>query len=286
MTLATKFITYSKGHKSLIKSRPSFVPYLGGGMGVKLYLEARGVKINKTIGNTFDFDFTFATSTALSQTKIKEYSDKMYAVMNPHVRGFLRTLPDGYVLEIARYEPKAKVPIKATGKTAYYVIQFRIKAPRDQEFSDFVDCTLAYVPGISRDHLNHPFSKFYGLPIERLKYLHRDVLVVLAGSFVYEGILKRNPLTGDNPEKGLKNTARIVALNKLHTGKIAPKVKLLVKAIRNKKVRKATTTAASILKRIAGKKYLVSLKKNHVVSLLKTSKTIKKVQLTKRKTNV
>lgn len=259
MTIDEKFIKYCKRHKELIKNHAEFVPYMGGGMGVKMYLEARGVKVPPLVAKTFDFDFTFAVHKKLRLEDVPIQTAAMFSVMYPHVTGFVATL-SGYTMKIASYEVNGPKTIPATGKIAYHVVQFKLKGPRDTEYKDFVDCTLAFVPGMSRSHLSHEYSLTYGLPIEKIQYLHRDVLIVLAGSFVYAGIKSRNPLGKNNPEKGLKNTARIKALNSLHKTSISNKVGSLVRAIDLKKMSKAKQTAVSIIRHISRTKGIQSPK--------------------------
>jgi hypothetical protein len=152
---------------------------------------------------------------------------------------------------VSDFIPDIKV-LPATGKTVYHVSQFRIQFPGQKAPMDFVDSTLAYVPGSSRDDLHPVYSRMYGLPIERLKKLYDSVLTVLAGSFVYPGIKPRNPLTGNNPEKGQKNVSRIGALQNL-----APKnVKLVrnfVQRIKKRDVSGAKRNAQKIIKNIKSK---------------------------------
>jgi hypothetical protein len=116
---------------------------------------------------------------------------------------------------------------------------------------DFVDSTLAYVPGISREHLHLPYTRLYGIPMERLKYMYRNVAVVLAGSFVYPGIKNRNPLTGNRPEKGLKNTARLSTLFRIKKKSYGNgTVQNFIKKIYNKNVEGARLRARQIINAI------------------------------------
>jgi len=97
---------------------------------------------------------------------------------------------------------------------------------------DFVDTTLAHVPGMSREHIHHVYSRSFGMPIERLKTMYRNVLAVLAGSFATKdpALKSRNPLTGNRAEKGLKNTARLVTLIRANAQSSTP-ARALVNAI-------------------------------------------------------
>ena len=251
------FIKYCRKNRALLRVyRNLFVPELGGGMGVKLYLEARGKPAPKKVIDTKDFDFTFAVPHRLSKREALRRGQIMKTLMYKHVTGFVSWLNRTYTRTNARlivsdFIPDIKV-LPATGKTVYHVSQFRIQFPGQKAPMDFVDSTLAYVPGSSRDDLHPVYSRMYGLPIERLKKLYDSVLTVLAGSFVYPGIKPRNPLTGNNPEKGQKNVSRIGALQNL-----APKnVKLVrnfVQRIKKRDVSGATRNAEKIIKNIKSK---------------------------------
>jgi hypothetical protein len=81
--------------------------------------------------------------------------------------------------------------------------------------------------------------------------MYRDVLVVLAGSFIYKKILPRNPLGKNNPEKGLKNTARVSELQKVKTSPKTVKTTEFLKAIRAKSKSVALSKARAILRNIA-----------------------------------
>jgi hypothetical protein len=251
------FIKYCRKNRTLLRVyRNLFVPELGGGMGVKLYLEARGKPAPKKVIDTKDFDFTFAVPKRLSYREASRRALTMKTIMYKHVTGFVSWLNRTYTRTNARIIVNDFVPdiklIPATGKIVYYVSQFRIQFPGQPKPMDFVDSTLAYVPGSSREDLHPVYSRMYGLPIERLKKLYDSVLTVLAGSFVYAGIKPRNPLTGKNPEKGQKNVSRLGALQNL-----APKnvklVRNLIRRIKNRDVSGATRNAVKIIKNIKSK---------------------------------
>jgi len=237
-----KFLKYCKTHKTLMRPNKNFVISLGGGMAVKLYLESRGVDpLPKKVANTTDFDFTFAVSHPLTDAGVDKYSLEMYHIMYNFMKGFIR--PDQ--LRIKSYPRKSSIP--ATGKKTYHVIQFK-----DAKGEDFVDCTLAYIPGTSRTDINTPLSSKFGLPMKKLKYMYKDVLVVLAGSFIYKKILPRNPLGKNKPEKGLRNTARVAALQKLKVSSPKTiKTSEFIKAIRAKNKKTALTKARGIIRNIA-----------------------------------
>ena len=247
------FIKYCRRNRALLRIyRNLFVPELGGGMGVKLYLEARGKPAPKKVTDTKDFDFTFAVPKRLGQREAKRRALLMKTIMYKHVTGFISWLNRTYTRTNARiivsdFVPDIKV-LPATGKTIYQVTQFRIQFPTGQPM-DFVDATLAYVPGSSHDDIHPVYSRMYGLPIERLKKLYDAVLAVLAGSFLYPGVKPRNPLTGNNPEKGQKDVSRLGALQNL-----APKnvslVRNLIRRIKKRDVSGAKRNAAMLIKNI------------------------------------
>lgn len=191
VVMVDDFLSYCKRHPSLLRWRPRFKLYLGGGMAVKLYLMSLNKPVPREVGKTRDFDFTFAVDHPLTEDEVAKYSLEMYNIMYNFVKGFTR--PDA--LQIKSYERKSLIP--ATGKRTYHVIEFG---------KDFVDCTLAYVPDARRVLL-----KQYGLPISA--HLYNDVLAVLAGSFVYKKIKPRNPIVGERKEKGIRNLARVKALS-------------------------------------------------------------------------
>jgi hypothetical protein len=242
------FIKYCKKNRSLLKSYPGyFVPELGGGMGVKLYLEARGVRAPRKVLNTKDFDFTFAVP-----NKIRDWRRRfevMKTIMSRQVFGFISWLNRTYTNTGARISLREFIPdiqdVPATKKHVYKVCQFRIQFP-GKEPMDFVDCTLAYVPGTSREDLHPLYSKMYGLPILRLEKLYKSVAIVLAGSFVYPGIKGRNPIYGNNPEKGQKDVARLGALQNLAPRNVKI-VRNLIDKIKRRNVKGAQINANKII---------------------------------------
>jgi len=241
------FLKYCKTHKVLTRPHRHFVVSLGGGMAAKLYIMSRGVDpLPKKVANTTDFDFTFAVNRPLTEAGVERYSLEMYEIMYNFLKGFIR--PDK--LRISSYTRKSHIP--ATGKRTYHVVQFK-----DSKGEDFVDCTLAYIPGTSRTNINTPLSRKFGLPMKKLKYMYKDILVVLAGSFVYKKIMPRNPLGKNKPEKGLRNTARVGALRKLkETPTRTVKTSVFLKAIRAKNKSLALTKARGIIRSIADKKII------------------------------
>ena len=234
------FAQYCMRHKRLAYPNKNFTIYLSGGMAVKLYLKDKGVDpIPKKVASTKDYDFVFAVHHPLTEKEVERYSLAMYNFMYNFIKGYVR--PDQ--LKIKSYTRKSFIP--ASGKRTYHVVQFK-KA----DGGDFVDCTLSYVPNFTRHQVNSEFARKYGLPIKRLRYMYKEILTVLAGSFVYKKILPRNPLGKNNPEKGLRNVARVKALRKLRGSK-TPQTTEFLKAIQDKKKKAALTKARSIIKEIA-----------------------------------
>lgn len=255
-SLPQLFVAYCKTHRRLTRQYGGFVPYLGGGMAVKLYLEARAVRAPAKVRNTSDFDFTFGVPRPLrSKVDISNRIFGMRQVMSRHVSGFITWLNKEYKatgakLVVVDFVPPIRV-LPATGKTVYQVISYKLQFPGMAKPIDFVDSTLAYVPGISREHLHLQYTRLYGIPMERLKYMYRNVAVVLAGSFVYPGIKNRNPLTGNRPEKGLKNTARLSALLRIKKKSYGNgTVKNFIKKIVHKNVDGARLRAQQIINAI------------------------------------
>jgi hypothetical protein len=255
-SLPQLFVAYCKTHRRLTRQYGGFVPYLGGGMAVKLYLEARALRAPAKVRNTSDFDFTFAVPRRLrSRIDISNRIFAMRQIMSRHVSGFITWLNKEYKatgakLVVVDFVPPIRV-LPATGKTVYQVISYKLQFPGMSKPIDFVDSTLAYVPGISREHLHLPYTRLYGIPMERLKYMYRNVAVVLAGSFVYPGIKNRNPLTGNRPEKGLKNTARLSTLLRIKKKSYGNgTVQNFIKKIYNKNVEGARLRARQIINAI------------------------------------
>jgi hypothetical protein len=234
------FVHYCKAHKRLAYPNKNFTIYLSGGMAVKLYLMDKGVDpIPKKVSSTKDYDFVFAVHHPLTEKEVEKYSLAMYNFMYKFISGFVR--PDQ--LKIKSYKRKSFIP--ASGKRTYHVVQFK-KA----DGSDFVDCTLTYLPNFTHHQVNSAFAQKYGLPIKRLRYMYKEILTVLAGSFIYKKILPRNPLGKENPDKGQKNVARVKALRKLSNSK-TPQTTEFLKAIQDKKKKLALTKARAIIREIA-----------------------------------
>ena len=234
------FAQYCMRHKRLAYPNKNFTIYLSGGMAVKMYLMDKGVDpIPKKVASTKDYDFVFAVHHPLTEKEVERYSLAMYNFMYNFIKGYVR--PDQ--LKIKSYTRKSFIP--ASGKRTYHVVQFK-KA----DGGDFVDCTLSYIPKFTRHEVNSEFARKYGLPIKRLRYMYKEILTVLAGSFVYKKILPRNPLGKENPEKGLRNVARVKALRKLRDTK-TPQTTEFLKAIQEKKKKAALTKARAIIREIA-----------------------------------
>lgn len=254
------FVDYSRRRRTLIRPYGGFVMYLGGGMAVKLYLAARRVKVPVKVVDTKDFDFTFAVHKPLSQSGVAARVFAMRKIISGHVAGFVAWLNREYKTTNAQVVVSSMIPtfkvFPPTGKRVYQVISFKLQFPGVKKAVDFVDATLAYVPGIDRRFIHLEYSRLYGIPIERLRHQYRNVLSVLAGSFVLKdpALRSRNPLTGNRPEKGLKNTARLLALVKARALKPRQRgtgmVRDFLKRIKARNVEGARRRARQIIKNI------------------------------------
>jgi hypothetical protein len=207
------FLEYTKNTKSLLKPHPSqFVMFLGGGMAVKLYLEARGIKAGAP---TNDFDFKFALPRVLrSKKQVERYSEIMKQIMFRHVSGFIRFLKRRGINASMEFKEIEGVPLDRPGggdsalrKKVYKVYNYTIVMPSGKRH-ELIDTSLVVVPKITRRHISLKWSRKFGLPIQTLTYLWKDTLYVLAGSFVIDTIKLRNPINGAKKEKGIKNAIR------------------------------------------------------------------------------
>jgi hypothetical protein len=240
------------------------VHYLSGGMAVKLFLHAQRITPNARVKTTSDFDFVFAVPNKLSAHGVTTKFNAMDRLMSRHVNGFSAWLTQKYkipslITKSVLVPPVTYNPI--TRKKIYKVIQFKIEIP-GMKPEGLVDATLTYIPGVRRDQLFHKYTAAFGMPIQRVKYMYKGVLSVLAGSFSSfamknSSLASRNPLTGSRAEKGLKNAARVSNLIKAQTSATTAAQKL-VKHIKEGNVRQAYRAA------------------NRVIKNLKASETIKK----------
>ena len=205
------FVKYTRNTKTLLKPHPSqFVMFLGGGMAVKLYLRARGIKTAKTS----DFDFKFAVPHVLKTKKqVEKYSNMMRIIMYRHVSGFVRFLNRNGIPASMEFKEVEGVPIDKPGglethkKKVYKVYNYSIVTPGGRKH-ELVDTSLVVIPGITRKHISLKWSRKFGMPIQTLTRLWKDTLYVLAGSFVVDTIKLRNPINGAKKEKGIKNAMR------------------------------------------------------------------------------
>jgi hypothetical protein len=252
------FVEYSKTQRRLLRPYGGFIPYLGGGMAVKLYLEARAIKAPPKVLQTTDFDFTFAVPKRLT-TKMDVVARVigMRKVMTTHLEGFVTWLGRSFGVRpqivVKDFVPPVRL-LPTTGKRIYQVISYGLQFPGVAKPVDFVDTTLAHVPGMSREHIHHVFSRSFGMPIERLKTMYKNVLAVLAGSFVTKdpSLKSRNPLTGNRAEKGIKNTARLATLIKANA-KTTVHARGLVNAIRRNNTKNAYKKARLVIKNLSRK---------------------------------
>lgn len=243
-SLQELFVQYTRNTTRLVKPYRDFIQFLGGGMAIKLYLEARGIQAVETT----DFDFKFAVPSPLkTQEEIDTKSKKMFEIIYSHLKSFVRTVP-GSVLT---WRELTGVPLDKPGlsgqkdeKKVYRVFTFLLNG------KEFADASLVVYPGITRDtHLSRKWTLYFGMPIEKLRYMWSDTLYLLAGSFTKKSIMLRNPINGDKKEKGIKNAIRVG-----HLSFLAPKGDKVIKlarqlvldiAIRNKK--RATETSRKII---------------------------------------
>jgi hypothetical protein len=206
------FVKYTRNTKTLLKPHPSqFVMFLGGGMAVKLYLRARGIKTAKTS----DFDFKFAVPHTLrTKNQIEKYSNMMRNIMYRHVSGFVRFLNRNGIPASMEFKEVEGVPIDKPGgleahkKKVYKVYNYTIVTSGGRRRHELVDTSLVVIPGITRKHISLKWSRKFGMPIQTLTRLWKDTLYVLAGSFVIDTIKLRNPINGAKKEKGIKNAIR------------------------------------------------------------------------------
>lgn len=235
-SIQNEFVEYTKRTTRLIKPYRDFIQFLGGGMAIKLYLEARGIR---TV-DTSDFDFKFAVPKALmTQKEVDEKSQKMFEIMYEHMKGFGKPFTWRELKGVPLDSPG-----KRDGKLVYKVFTFSVQG------QDIVDTSLVVYPGITRAHLSRQWTMYFKMPIEKLYYMWHDTLALLAGSFTKKSIMLRNPINGDKREKGIKNAIRVGHLSFLTSkqGKIVQLARQLVLdiAMRNKK--RATVSSKSILR--------------------------------------
>lgn len=254
--LAALFVEYSKKQRRLIRPYGGFIVYLGGGMAVKLYMEARAIQAPRKVLDTQDFDFTFAVPKRLtSKIQVAARAYAMKKVMTMHVNGFVRWLEHTYrvrpQIHIKEFVPPVKY-LPTTKKYVYQVVSYALQFPGTAKPIGFVDATLSYVPGIQREHVHPTFSKYFGLPIERLKYQTKNILAVLAGSFATKdpALKSRNPLVGNRSEKGLKNTARLAALLRSAKGRPQPVVQRFIQNIQKGRKKNAFKRAKLVLRKL------------------------------------
>lgn len=256
--LPALFVEYSKTQRRLLRPYGGFIPYLGGGMAVKLYLEARAIKAPPKVLNTTDFDFTFAVPQRItSKMGVAMRVVAMRKVMTEHLEGFVTWLGRSFgvrpQITVKDFVPPVRL-LPTTGKRIYQVISYGLQFPGVAKPVDFVDTTLAHVPGMSRQLIHHVFSRSIGMPIERLKTMYKNVLAVLAGSFATKdpSLKSRNPLTGNRSEKGLKDTARLASLINANA-KSNVHARGLVSAIRRSNVKNASKQARLVIKNLSRK---------------------------------
>ena len=254
--LPALFVEYSRKQQRLTRPYGGFVIYLGGGMAVKLYLEARAIRAPPKVLQTTDFDFTFSVPRQIrSQIGVRLRVDVMRKIMTTHLAGFTAWLGRFYGVRpqivVKDFVPPVSL-LPSTGKRVYHVVSYAFKFPGVAKPVDFVDTTLAHVPGLTREHIHYFYTRQFGMPIERLKYLSKGVLAVLAGSFATKdpALKSRNPLIGNRSEKGLKNAARLASLIKVKGSRPSTVVRTFVQNIQQRKIGAAFRHARQVLKNI------------------------------------
>lgn len=222
-SLQDMFIKYTSGTKRLLRPyrADGMTLFLTGGMAIKLYLGARHANISKRVADTSDFDFKCAVPESLkTERSIESHALAMKRIMTGHMVGFVKYLVDTCGLPTILIIKEVKgAPLQKAGgpsiKKLYKVYNFAIQLGPKSPVEELVDVSLVVYPSIGRDHLNLKFSRMFGMGIPKLKYLWKDTVRLLAGSFVDPLIKLRNPIYGNKKEKGLKNTHRIRNLSKL-----------------------------------------------------------------------
>ena len=251
------FIEYSKSHTDLTRQRRDFVHYLSGGMAVKLFLRSQKISPNVRTKSTTDFDFVFAVPNKLSNSEMKLKFNAMDRMMSKHVNGFGKWMLMKHKIPATITKEILVPPVRVnpiTKKEIYKVIQYKIEIV-GMKPEGLVDTTLAYIPGVRRYQLLDKYTAKFGMPIQRLKYLYKGVLTVLASSFSSfaaknTSLGSRNPLTGSRKEKGLKDTARIANLMRAQS-RASTAAQKLVKHIKSGNVQQAYKEANRVLKNLA-----------------------------------
>jgi len=260
------FAEYSKRTRALIKPYGNMVIFCTGGMAIRTYLASRGLPLATKIRRTADYDFTFALPTVVkSKAELATYANQMRKIMTNHIGLFLNYLNRKYKgadaqLKISQFvrspydNPRMQVP--STKRRIYQVYSFQVILGNGETI-DLADAALAVYPDASRKMLHPEFSKRLGIPIQRLRYQLKDELAILAGSFLYSGIIsKRNPLTGKK-EKGEKDVARVRALIKVvnsskvkyaNLKNVSVKTKNFLTAISKKNLKMAKERARNVEK--------------------------------------
>jgi len=251
------FIQYSKSHPALIRQRKDFIHYLSGGMAVKLFLHTQKITPNVRTKTTSDFDFVFAVPNKISNSEVKLKFNAMDRMMTRHVNGFQKWLFEKYKVPAVITKEDLVPPVRynpISKKQIYRVLQYKIQLI-GMKPEGLVDATLTYVPGVRRYQLLDKYTAKFGMPIQRLKYLYKGVMTILASSFSSIAITdpslgSRNPLTGSRKEKGLKNTARIANLMRAQT-RASTAAQKLVKHIKSGNTQQAYKEANRVIKNLA-----------------------------------
>ena len=239
-SLQEMFVRYTSGTKRLQRAYGKrMIVFLTGGMAIKLYLGARNAHLSPKVRDTKDFDFKFAVPEPLRTSReIETYVQAMSRIMTSHMVGFIKYLNSRWGLSATLvFKEIQGVPLHKAGgpniKKIYRVFNFGVRTRPGGPIEELVDSSLVVYPAVDREHLNLKFSRMFGMGIPKLKYLWKDTVQLLAGSFVDPSVKLRNPLYGDLKEKGLKNTNRARNLSKLVRKSRDPLVVLSKKLNRN-----------------------------------------------------
>ena len=260
LNISRLFVLYSRRHPTLIRSRPEFIHFLSGGMAVKLFLLSQKITPSKRVKSTTDFDFVFAVPDRLSAAQVNSKFQAMDRLMSKHVEGFRKWLVLKYKIPSKITKSSLVPPITynpITKKKIYKVIQFKIEIA-GMKPEGLVDATLTHIPGVRRHQILHTLTRKFGMPVQRLKYMYKGVLSVLAGTFSNfamknTSLASRNPLVGSRAEKGLKDVARISNLMKAQANATTA-AKKLIRHIKQGNVEKAYKQANRVIKNLATSK--------------------------------
>lgn len=213
-------------------------PYLTGGMAAKVILKSKG----KKSVSSGDFDFTIARPVSpINITDLETDSEIMRVVFEPYLNSFVENFRRYFPqlnIQISRRINPIRIPgiiqDVITGRVLHQVVTY-ILIINGKTF-EFVDLALCTVPGINSSMLQNQ----NGFPTLKTKLLIKNISATLAKSFLSSNIFnkKRNPLTGEAKNKGLKNIQRIKNLCSLNTNsKVCNQIYNLNRTVKTKNLR-------------------------------------------------